>query len=109
MPVQVPPDAVEGQEPAPFAGAESAEQGAPLHTGRADQVPAVHVSVVEPEAMPLGHEMTQVDPLAVMGQLPSPYCVGGLLIAGQVGLLQTGNADHTPLVHVTVREPDCRP
>jgi len=86
-----------------------AAQLAPAHTGRADQVPALQVRVVEPLTTPLGHEMIQVLPLEVLGQVPVPYCVGGLLICGHVGATHTGSADHAPLLHVSVVEPDCTP
>jgi len=107
--VQVPPEAVAAQLPAPLEGAASVEQGAPWQTGNADHDPAVHVRVVEPLMRPLGHVMVQVPPLGVTLQVPVAYCAGGLVSAGHVGLLQTGKADHTPLVQVRVAVPDCKP
>jgi len=105
----VAPEAAAAQLPAPLLGAESAEQGAPWHTGNADHVPAVQVRVVDPDTMPLGHAIEQVPPLGVMLHEPVAYCVGGLVMAAQLGLLQTGKADHTPLVQVRVVVPDCTP
>jgi len=109
MAVQVLPEAAPEQLPEPYCGAERAAHVAPWQTGKADQEPAVHVSVVEPEMTPLGQEMVHVPPLGVMLHNPEAYCVGGLVSAGHDGLLQTGKADHRPLVHVSVAEPDCTP
>jgi len=99
--LQVPPLAVCEHEPVAnvVGGLLTAGQVAALHTGRADQTPAVHVRVVEPDATPYAHATKQVPPLGVTEQEPEPYC-GGVVMALQLGALHTGAADHTPLLQV---------
>jgi len=107
--LQVAPLMVAGQVPVPNCGADvMAAHDAPRQTGKADHVPALHVSVVVPDTTPLGHVMlVHVAPLAVVGQEPEPYC--GAEIIAHVGALHTGCADHTPLVHVSTALPDATP
>jgi hypothetical protein len=111
MPMHVPPSGVAGQEPTPLAGAVLAAQGGPVQV-RGAHSPPTQAKGNEPVSTPDVHAIPLHDePLAVEGQEPVPY--RGADKAGQggdvTGGLHVPIVDQTPLLHVSVMDPDCTP